>query len=81
LTTDAVEVFPCLAATVLLSAGNAAKIGDVGLARFMAADYMSAQAAVGKNSSLLCITSYPLLPMSAPKALRLLCKLSDIMFR
>jgi hypothetical protein len=42
---------PCdglpLAAAVLLSADNAAKIGDVGLARFMAADYMSAQAAVG----------------------------------
>lgn len=32
---------------MLLSADNAAKIGDVGLARFMAQDYMSAQAAVG----------------------------------
>jgi hypothetical protein len=35
---------------VLLTAEGGAKVGDVGLARFMAADYMSAQAALGTFS-------------------------------
>ena len=35
---------------VLLTADARAKVGDVGLARFMAADYMSAQAALGTFS-------------------------------
>ena len=39
-----------LPAAVLLTADARAKVGDVGLARFMAADYMSAQAALGTFS-------------------------------
>lgn len=35
---------------MLLTADGKAKVGDVGLARFMAADYMSAQAALGTFS-------------------------------
>ena len=34
---------------VLLTEDSVAKIGDVGLARFMPNDYMSAQAAIGEN--------------------------------
>jgi hypothetical protein len=39
-----------LPVAVLLTADARAKVGDVGLARFMAADYMSAQAALGTFS-------------------------------
>lgn len=34
---------------MLLTADNTAKIGDVGLARFMPNDYMSTQAAIGET--------------------------------
>jgi hypothetical protein len=48
-----------LLSAVLLTADARAKVGDVGLARFMAADYMSAQAALGTFSWTVRRTSFP----------------------
>lgn len=42
---------------MLLTADNHAKIGDVGLARFMPNDYMSAQAAIGAHGK--CFVKLP----------------------
>jgi hypothetical protein len=71
-----------LAAAVLLSAGNAAKIGDVGLARFMAADYMSQAAAIGGYFSIVHfhVVLSSLVHAYRVQAVHLLCLVDDIRF-